>query len=530
MGGWGEYWLWDPGIQQTGDKKAMRVKIRGVTPLDMPTFDPTLEKAYQELKDVKTQAKHIIVISDGDPAPPSQGLTNRIRDEGITVSSVLIAPHAGQSEETMKELAYWGAGEFYFPKTANELPRIFVKEASVVRRSLIFEESFLPVADTPSEVMEGIQSLPQLDGYVVTSDKELATVVLRTDKDDPLLAHWRYGLGKTVAFTSDAKSKWASSWVDWEGYSKFWSQVIRWSLRETSTTNYQVSTDLRDGKGHIAVDALDFDGSFMNFLEFDTIVLTPEMDQKKVTVRQVGPGRYEGEFDASEVGTYMVRLATGEGEEQKSVVSGTSLSYSPEYQATRSNEEFLQKIAKESGGKVAGGDYYAFSRDMPPTRQPKPYWEWLFLTGLLLIPVDVFVRRVYLDPVELWGFLTAKAANAWRIVTFRRPKVTVERDEAMGSLMAAKQRAHADREREEEEREARRKFRDRLEKEQQGSMAPEGSVFDEAKDSSGKAPVRHRGKETFSASDAPDRPQGGQQAAGGFSSLKEAKKRARKKM
>src|SRR5690606_18219 len=260
---------------------------------------------------------------------------------GISVSAVAIAPHNESDIRRMQDMAYIGGGNFYFPKTANELPRIFIKEASIVRRSLIFEEPFFPVSDLPSEVMAGIAALPQLGGYVVTSDKELATVALRTDKDDPLLAHWRYGLGKSVAFTSDAKNKWASQWVDWEGFSKFWSQAVRWSLREVSSSNLQVNTELRGGKGIITVDALDLEGNFRNFLEFETTVLSPSLEPQSVRVRQIGPGRYEGTFDASEVGTYMVSMATGDGEGTEAVVSGAALSYSPEYEASRSNEDFL---------------------------------------------------------------------------------------------------------------------------------------------------------------------------------------------
>ncbi len=517
MGGWGEHWLWDPGLQMTGDKRAMRAKIRGVQPLDMPTFDPTLQLAYDGLKDVKTEAKHIVVISDGDPAPPNQQLVNAIRDEGITVSTIAIAPHHGQTVETLQDMAYWGAGNFYYPKTSRELPRIFVKEASIVRRSLIFEEPFFPKYDTYSEVLEGLQGMPQLDGYVVTSDKELATIPLRTEKDDPLLAHWRYGLGKTVAFTSDAKNKWASAWVDWDGYGKFWSQVVRWSLRETSSNNLQVNTELQGGKGIITVDAVDIDGNFENFLDFNTTVLSPELEPMDVEVRQVGPGRYQGTFDATDVGTYMVRLSSGEGDQQQNVVTGASLSYSPEYEAARSNDEFLEKIAKESGGRIAGSqDYSAFDRrDLRATNRPKPVWEWLLLAGLLLVPVDVFVRRVYLD----WGELATALAKPFR------KTAPAERTEAMGSLMAAKKRATSSKEEDRERDDARREFRERLQQ-NEPQAGEEGSVFDAADQSGRQAPARHREKQTYSASDGPQRTGGGSS----LSELKRAKQRARKKM
>jgi hypothetical protein len=163
---------------------------------------------------------------------------------------------------------------------------------------------------------------------------------------------------------------------------------------------------------------------------------------------------------------------------------------------------------------------------MPPSRQPTPIWELLLLLGLLLVPVDVFFRRVYLDPSELWAGFLRGAKNAWLVATFRRPKTTAQRDESMGSLMAAKQRAHADRDKEEEERQARLAFRDRLQ--QQDAPAGE-SVFEDPNAAGQKGPARHRTKQTVTPTDGPER---GAPAPGGssLSDLKKAKERAKKKM
>lgn len=528
-GGWanqGEFWLWEPGLQQVGDKRAMRAMIRGVQPMDMPSFDAIFRLALEELEDIRTEAKHIVLVSDGDPAPPSRDLAVRIREAGISISTVLIAPHFEDAAvQTMRQLSYWGGGEFYYPKTPDELPRIFVKEASVVRRSLIFEETFFPVGDQPSEILSGIDTLRQLHGYVVTSDKDLATVALRTHNDDPLLAHWRYGLGKTVAFTSDAKNRWATNWVDWDGYVQFWSQLVRWSMRETSTNNFQVATDLSGGRGRVVVDALDPDGGFLNFLEFDTTVIGPDMEPQSVRVRQVGPGRYEGEFPAADVGTYMVRLATGEEEAMETVVSGSALSFSPEYETSRANVRFLERIAEESGGRVADINYNAFERTQAPATQPRPIWEWLLLLGLLLIPADVFVRRVYVDAADLWQGFTRRLNALWLLATFRRPKREATRSEAMGSLMEAKKRASADAERERQEAEAREEFRRRIER--QEPSAEGESVFADPDKIPKEGPTRHRSKQTVTPSEGPER---SGPPRTGLSGLKDAKERARKKM
>ena len=36
-------------------------------------------------------------------------------------------------------------------------------------------------------------------------------------RDDPLLAQWQYGLGRSVAWTSDSTGRWAKNWVGWSG-------------------------------------------------------------------------------------------------------------------------------------------------------------------------------------------------------------------------------------------------------------------------------------------------------------------------
>src|SRR5690606_41665183 len=41
-------------------------------------------------------------------------------------------------------------------------------------------------------------------------------------------------LGRTAAFASDAKPRWAHRWIGWDGFPKFWSQVARDLMRQRS--------------------------------------------------------------------------------------------------------------------------------------------------------------------------------------------------------------------------------------------------------------------------------------------------------
>src|SRR5262249_32692489 len=140
----------------------------------------------------------------------------------ITVSSVLISGHS--PADTMQWIAHEGKGRFYNVTSPSDLPQIFIKETAVILKSAIYEDPFKPVLRSTTEPIRGISAAdyPTLLGNVATSPKPRAETPLWTDKGDPLLAHWTYGLGRAVAFTSDAKPKWGKIWLNWPQYRQFW--------------------------------------------------------------------------------------------------------------------------------------------------------------------------------------------------------------------------------------------------------------------------------------------------------------------
>src|SRR6185312_17560385 len=95
------------------------------------------------------------------------------------------------------------------------------------------DETFQPTIVSPSPLLAGYSdaSLPSLNGYVVATPKSNATVALQSNRRDPILVHWNYGLGRVVAWTSDLSSQWAKDWLSWPGLDQFWSQVVDWGLR-----------------------------------------------------------------------------------------------------------------------------------------------------------------------------------------------------------------------------------------------------------------------------------------------------------
>src|SRR6185503_19403213 len=98
--------------------------------------------------------------------------------------------------------------------------------------------------------------LPPLTGYLVTSPKDLADVMLVSDAADPLLARWQYGLGRAVAWTSDLRGRWSEVWVTWPGTAQLFSGLVGWTI---APAQGPLRLGLRtDGQtGYVTVDETD---------------------------------------------------------------------------------------------------------------------------------------------------------------------------------------------------------------------------------------------------------------------------------
>jgi uncharacterized membrane protein len=437
-----ERWLFP--LTKVGDKAEVGRQIAGMNQGDLPSFENVMSLAHQGLKASTSNLKHIIVFSDGDPGAPSASLMRSIVNDRITVSTVLIAGHAGP--ETMITIADQGQGRFYNVTSPSLLPQIFIKEAAVILKSAIFEEPFVPQQAASSELLRGIapQEYPQLLGYVATTPKARAETPLVSEKGDPVLAHWQFGLGRAVAFTSDARGKWARQWLGWDKYRQFWSQVAQWSLRRVENTDFAADVSVENGEGHISVEALDPQGNFQNFLNLQTIVVSPRGERQTVPLRQTGPGHYEADFPTREVGAYLLRLMEiRDGQVAGSQVIGASVNYSPEFNASEPNINLLRRLSESGRGTVLDPDNPAdnpFLHDRRKTYQPRDLWEWLLRFMIILFPLDVGIRRIQIDREE-W----LKATQTLRRMLFfwKTTGRSQQADESLAALLARREQVRS---------------------------------------------------------------------------------------
>ncbi len=425
-------WIYE--LQPVGDKQRMRAALRTAQPGDMPDVGTSLSMALASLKDAAAAVKRVVIISDGDPAAPPPSLVSALAEAKISVSTVCIAPHGTSDQNMLAWIAQSTGGNYYYVTDAQRLPQIFSKEAAVVKRGVLVEEAFTPQVLHESELLQGLQEtgLPELLGYVVTTPKDNATVPLISHEKDPILAHWRYGVGKSVAFTSDVTARWAPSWVAWQGFNRFWSQTVRWAMRDVTPTSFRVDTRIKEGKGYIRIDAVDDQGKFVNFLRPKGVVTGPgpEFAHHDVDLMQTAPGIYEGTFPVEDRGIYMVNLSYERGDGSQGMIpSGLALGYSREYEYNTTNHGLLEHLAAVGGGAVRGPEDNPFVHNLPVSATVTPMGAPLMALAACLFPFEIFVRRVVVDFGVVWLALASvlrmlPGIRRWMPQPKQRRKVT----------------------------------------------------------------------------------------------------------
>jgi hypothetical protein len=226
---------------------------------------------------------------------------------GITLSTV--GAGGGGAGDFLGALARQGGGRYYAATDPASIPDIFLKETQQVSGQQIVEEDFFPILTSSSPILRGLEDgLPQLRGYNGTTAKAAAQTVLVSSRDDPVLAQWQYGLGRSVAWTSDGQGRWAANWVGWDGFNKFMSQLVSWTFpgEESGGMEAEFITEGDDTK--LQLRSVESDGTPRNF--FDTVagVTDPNLSVNEVRLDQVAPGVYQTDLGSLTPGAYALRF------------------------------------------------------------------------------------------------------------------------------------------------------------------------------------------------------------------------------
>lgn len=395
---------------------------------------PAVGLAYDALRRSPAKIRHVIVLSDGQTDPGDfEGLVTRMAADRITVSSVAIGQDA--DEQIMRSVARWGGGRYYLTKDLYSIPHILTAEALLASRAYIIEERF-----TPEAVGRGLAddlALPPLRGYVATAPKPAGTLHLVSPADDPILAAWQYGIGRAVAFTSDAGPRWAAEWMAWPNLGRFWYRLVRWVARDDAD-GLQVTVEPVDGSGHrapaggfaaVTVDAYTAAGDPVDGLQVEARVAAPDGAVTAVPLVQSAPGRYEGRAAAAQAGAYTVTAVARDPRGPRVRTTGFVVPYSPELRDLTANRTALAHIAEATGGAILADPREAVAPSRS-TRTPADAWPYLSAVAMGLFVSEIAWRRIPAIGEYLRGLAAGVLARA-------RRAPSAEELEAAGAYEAA---------------------------------------------------------------------------------------------
>ncbi len=322
---------------------------------------PALQVAIDGLRNVDADVRHIVVLSDGRSRGAERESYFRLLDDagadGITVSTIALGTDA--DVKLLEDLAAAGNGRYHFVADATEIPQITFEEARTAGSQSVLRGSFAPVQLIPSPIMANVSAdaMPPLDGYNFSGARPGAQVVLASDRRDPLLVKWQFGLGRVIAWTGDSGSDFSSSWTAWDGYDRFWGNALSWVLPDPANQRFAVGIEQSGDEAVMEI------GS-------DTLAVTAAT---QVTVRDRSGDTVAGPVDGASVAggmsvpaesgpAWMVEITDGQVEERHAV----TLAPGAEWQPDAGGGQLLNAIAEGTGGRAYDLD------DAPASVFPTP--------------------------------------------------------------------------------------------------------------------------------------------------------------
>src|SRR6185369_15541946 len=169
--------------------------------------------------------------------------------------------------------------------------------------------------------------------------------------------------GRSVAWTSDLRGKWAVDWVRWDKFAQFAAQLVGWTLPRVSNQTVSVESALVGGEVEVNVGAQDAGGTPLTGLTVQATIVGSQAQSHPLDLKEVAPGRYVGRIASPEAGSYLIQTGglDSSGKAVFAQTAGLIVPYSPEYRQGQSNLPLLRQIATATGGTELGQPELAFA-------------------------------------------------------------------------------------------------------------------------------------------------------------------------
>ncbi|MBN1980043.1 MAG: VWA domain-containing protein [Chitinivibrionales bacterium] len=357
-----------------------------------------LKTAYIALRQYNAHTRHIIALTDGQTDEGDfEYLTRRMGAENISLSTVAVGGDADR--KLLEQLARNSGGRFYVTDKPDSIPKIFTSETKLVAQNVIVEQKEKPAIARDHEVAAGIDlsNIPSISGHVVTYPKKNAVTVL-TASDHPLLSVCRYGLGKSVAYTSDFTGAWGREIVQWDAFNRFVSQMVRWAQRKEGRNTVEARFTTTSTAIHGVVECRNKTGNYLNGLELK-VRLFHASDTVDTTFScvQTEPGRYQVMMPVDKSGDYYLSLFSGDSVSLPPRLFACSILQGQEFAASYPNYSLLQTLSTMTGGHLIS--FNSLGQELFQTRkqtkdQKRELWHYLVIIALIAFIGEILIRKI----------------------------------------------------------------------------------------------------------------------------------------
>ncbi|MEO6164388.1 MAG: VWA domain-containing protein, partial [Candidatus Binatia bacterium] len=348
-------------------------------------FLPALQEARRQLERSNASRKHVILISDGVTRGSQGELVDLIgvmkNDSKITVSAVAVSNDA--DVRIMKRVAQYGGGLFHQTFDPSTLPQIVLEQLQDKPRDEPKDNRpLIPIQPGGSELLAGfdVKNYPAVLGYMETEIKRGAQadlIIPRDDRRAPLLASWRYGKGKSVAFTSDLEGRWTRNWVPWGGLQGLWGRILEW-LSPSSEKNliplHEARVNFTGGQSILDLTVYEESSANSQF----RFSLSGKSGKTDGTLTKLAPGHFQVVLPANSSGDYRIDLTeerAGQRIAYPPVAYTLAYDRSAEVPRPEFNYRLLARLAEGSGGEINPRSLDSLRREsltknFQPLRQP----------------------------------------------------------------------------------------------------------------------------------------------------------------
>jgi Ca-activated chloride channel homolog len=384
---------------------SFNTQIERLKPAGRTVMLPAIVEAKRQLERQNAGRKHVIILSDGETGGSGGDFIDLVNvmkaEQQITVSAIAIGAEA--NIPLLKRITQYGGGFFHHISDPTTLPQIVLQRVQEKQKDEPPppERDFVPLQERGSELLAGFsgKAYPPLRGFIETELKrggQLDLSLARDGRKAPLLASWRYGRGKTVAFTTDLEGRWSRAWIQWENLPEFWEKILEW-MRPTSDTPIPV---------HEARISLSGTQPILDLYIFEETASESQFrfaasgngTKTEGILKKIAAGHFQAALPVLAPGEYRIDLTEErKGRQIAYPPVGFTATYDPKRELPRPdvNLPLLTKLAETSGGEINPKSIHKVERQHT-TAIHQPFRGLLIASAFALFIFEIAVRRLFL--------------------------------------------------------------------------------------------------------------------------------------